>query len=244
MKTTLETLVKLQEVDTVILDIQQKINEFPEIVQQLDKQIVENEDKIVTLQARIEEQEKLRRSKELDVDANIEKIKKYQGQLLQVKTNKEYSALLTEIKGLKSKNSLTEDDIIELMESVERARKALEDSKKELAQEKTRVQYEKQRKETEQTELQKILEERQKTRESLAETIEGNLLREYTKLLTLRNGSAVTPVEEGGVCKGCHVALTPQMFAEVKTGERLHRCPTCFRFLYWSNTGSQEEKDE
>lgn len=239
MNTTLETLVKLQEVDTVILDIQRKIAEFPEIVLQLDAHLSESENNVVQLQARIEEQEKIRRSKELDVETNIDKIKKYQGQLLQVRTNKEYSALLTEMKGLKSKNSLTEDDIIELMESVERARKALDDSQKELAQEKTSVHQEKQRKEVEQAELQKVIEKQQKQRDRLVETIKGGILREYTKLLNLRNGIAVTSVEDGGICTGCHVALTPQMFAEVKTGEYLHRCPICLRFLYWLNTGAQ-----
>ncbi len=243
MNTTLETLIKLQQVDAVILDIQRKIAEFPEIVQQLDKQLSESENDIAKLHVRIEEQEKLRRSKELDVDANIEKIKKYQGQLLQVKTNKEYSALLSEIKGLKSKNSLTEDDIIELMESVERARKALDDSQKELTQEKIRVHEEKQRKETEQAEFQNVLEDQQKERDKLVETVEGNLLKEYAKLFNLRNGIAVASVEDGGVCEGCHVALTPQMFAEVKTGEYLHHCPICRRFLYWPYAGSQVEDD-
>lgn len=243
MNTTIETLIKLQEVDTVILDIHRKIEEFPEIIQQLDKQLSDKEEKVVKLQASIEEQEKIRRSKELDVDTNNERIKKYQGQLLQVKTNKEYSALLAEIKGLKSKNSLTEDDILELMESVERARKTLATTQEELKEEKTRIQQEKQRKETEQVELQKKLQQEQKQRDAFAKSIEGNILKEYSKLLGLRHGVAVTSVGDGGVCTGCHVALTPQMFAEVKTGEYVHRCPTCFRFLYWTNSDSQGEEE-
>ncbi len=67
-------------------------------------------------------------------------MKKYQGQLLQVKTNKEYSALLAEINGLKSKNTLIEDDIIELMESIERAKKAVKQAQDELARNKARVE--------------------------------------------------------------------------------------------------------
>ncbi len=244
MKTTLETLIKLQDVDTVIHDIQQKIAGFPEIIQQLDAQLSEKEEKVAKLKVRIEEQESIRRSKEREVEANNEKIKKYQGQLLQVKTNKEYSALLAEIKGLKSKDSLIEDDILELMESVERARNAIAVTQKELETERIRVQQEKQRKEEEQTELQSTLQQEQEKHDSLTNTVERNVLKEYSKLIGLRNGIAITSVGEGGVCTGCHVALTPQMFAEVKTGEYLHRCPTCVRFLYWLNSDSQQEAEE
>ncbi len=125
MNITLQALVKLQDVDTSIQEIQRNISIFPETIRQLDKQLAENEQKVEELKTSIEEQEKLRRSKEREVEMQNEQIKKYQGQLLQVKTNKEYSALLLEIKTLKSKNSLTEDDILELMESIERAKHAL-----------------------------------------------------------------------------------------------------------------------
>jgi predicted nucleic acid-binding Zn-ribbon protein len=240
--TKLQTLIKLQEVDRVILDIQQKIDEYPKIMHQLDKQLSDSEHNIEQLQVSIEEQEKIRRSKERDIETNIEQIKKYQGQLLQVKTNKEYSALLMEIKGLKAKNSLTEDDILELMESIERARIALASSQQELGQIRTRVQQEKQQKEAEEVDIQQLLEQDQQKRATLTKNIEKNIMKEYTKLFNLRNGLAVTPVEEGGVCKGCHVALTPQMFAEVKTGKYLHRCPTCSRFLYWLDSDAQQEE--
>ena len=243
MDTTLQVLIKLQEVDRVILNIQQKIDEFPNIMQQLDKQLSDSKQQIEKLQASIEEQEKIRRSKERDIETNTEQIKKYQGQLLQVKTNKEYSALLMEIKGLKAKNSLTEDDILELMESVERAKKALANSQEELRQITTRVHQEKEQKESEQLDIQQLLEQEQKKRGILTEDIKEGILKEYTKLFNLRNGLAVTTVEEEGVCEGCHVALTPQMFAEVKTGKFLHRCPTCFRFLYWTNSETQNEEN-
>jgi predicted nucleic acid-binding Zn-ribbon protein len=192
------------------------------------------------LRTRLEEQEKLRRTKELDVESRTEQIKKYQNQLLQVKTNKEYSALLTEINGLKTKNSLTEDDILELMESIERAKKAITENQKEVEQDKRKIMRVKKEKKAEQAEVEKILQRHQEQRQQFAEMVEEKILHEYSKLLKLRNGVAVTAVNAEGVCNGCHVALTPQMFAEVKTGEYLHRCPICFRFLHWTNNDTAD----
>jgi predicted nucleic acid-binding Zn-ribbon protein len=235
VNTTLQTLIQLQDIDSVILDLQRKIAEFPEIARRLDQQLTDEESKLLTLQSHLEEQEKARRTKEVDVEARIEQIKKYQNQLLQVKTNKEYSALLAEIQGLKNKNSLTEDDILELMEGVERAKKAIVETRRHLEQEKTKIKQAKQEQEAEQVKLQHALAEEQGKHRQLIDKVEDKVLQEYTKLLKLRNGVAVTRVKDEGICNGCHVALTPQMFAEVKTREQLHRCPVCFRFLYWSD---------
>lgn len=241
MNITLQALVKLQNVDTSIQEIQRKIYVFPETIRQLDKQLTENEQKVEELKTSIEEQEKLRRGKEREVEMQNEQIRKYQGQLLQVKTNKEYSALLLEIKTLKGKNSLIEDDILELMESIERAKQALASSQKDLEIARVRIQQEKQFQEKALAETQKILEKEQQHRKTLAQDVDASALCEYSKLLKLRNGVAISAVEEDGVCTGCHVALTPQMFAEIKTGNYLHRCPICFRFLYWTNSESQQE---
>lgn len=244
MNTTLQTLVALQEVDSVVWDLESKIAEFPKIIERLDQHLADQENTLAMMRSRLEEQEKLRRSKELDVESRVEQIKKYQGQLLQVKTNKEYSALLAEINGLKTKNSLTEDDILELMESVERAKKTITETQKEVKQEKVKIAQVKKEKEAEEIELQAELGQEQEKRHQLIAEIEEKALKEYSKLLKLRNGIAVTTADEGGICHGCHVALTPQMFAEVKTGEYLHRCPVCFRFLYWTDNSSSEEEEE
>jgi predicted nucleic acid-binding Zn-ribbon protein len=240
----LQTLIELQQVDSVIFDIQQRLDEFPKLLQRLDQQLAEHEESLATVQKRLEEQEKLRRSKELDVESRQAQIKKYQSQLLQVKTNKEYSALLTEINGLKTKNSLTEDDILELMESIERARKAIVDAEKEAEKEKVKVAEVKEAKHAEQAELGRDLAKNQAQREEIAADVEGKVLNEYTKLLKLRNGVAVIAVEDEGVCLGCHVAVTPQMFAEIKSGDFLHRCPTCFRFLYWTDHANTPDGEE
>jgi predicted nucleic acid-binding Zn-ribbon protein len=242
VNSTLRTLVDLQKIDSVILELQRQIDEFPILIQRLDQQQEEHEASLAALQTRLTEQEKLRRSKELDVESRNDQVKKYQNQLLQVKTNKEYSALLNEISGLKTKNDLAEEDILELMESIERAKKAITETEKEVEVEKKNIAEIKRQKGSEQDDLQTELKQHQAERDQMAVTIDEKVLKEYTKLLQLRNGIAVSSVGEGGVCWGCHVAVTPQMFAEIKGKEMLHRCPTCFRFLYWA--GEQEDAEE
>ena len=61
MNSTLQTLVDLQKVDSVILGLQRQIDEFPVLVQRLDQQLAEHEESLTELRARLTEQEKLRR---------------------------------------------------------------------------------------------------------------------------------------------------------------------------------------
>ena len=56
------------------------------------------------------------------------KRQKYEGQLYQVKTNKEYSAVLVEIEEVKQEKSRIEEDILGLMESQERIAAELKDA--------------------------------------------------------------------------------------------------------------------
>ncbi|PID58347.1 hypothetical protein CSB45_04575 [candidate division KSB3 bacterium] len=240
MNKILQTLIELQDVDAIILSDRQRIEAFPGKIRDLDTLLHDGEHKIAQITASINEQEKIRRSKELEIESNVEKIKKYQGQLTHVKTNKEYSALLAEITGLKNKNTLSEDDILELMESVERAKAALLTAQQELGVMQSRVTEEKQSREEELCALQKEVENKQQIRDELAGKIEQGVLKEYDRILKLRHGLAVSRVGEEGICSGCHVALTPQMHAEVKTGDFLHRCPVCFRYVYWAENDGEE----
>ena len=235
MNTTLASLIALQQIDKVIFEMRQKIERVPKAIAELDELLVESQEKAATLRASIDDQERTRRSKEAEIEKNTELMKKYQGQLLQVKTNKEYSALLAEINGLKSKNTLIEDDIIELMESIERAKKAVKQAQDELARNKARVEENTLKLREEQQAWQHELEQEEQTRATQMEGIQSGVLREYSRLLQMRNGIAVAAVGEQGVCMGCRVSLTPQTFSEVRSGDALLRCPICFRFLYSEN---------
>ncbi len=65
-------------------------------------------------------------------------------------------------------------------------------------------------------ETQNTLEKEQQRRKELAQDVEPGVLREYTKLLNLRNGVAISAVEEDSVCTGCHVALTLKCLQKLK----------------------------
>ena len=115
----LASLVRLQEVDAKIYVLMRQKNEKPlelEAVRRkrdFQKQLVAAEEKLLTdLQLK-------RKAKEVDLETKEGTIKKYQVQLYQVKTNKEYQSLQKEIEGLKADNSVLEEEILQFMEQVD-----------------------------------------------------------------------------------------------------------------------------
>jgi hypothetical protein len=80
--------------------------------------------------------------------------------------------------------------------------------------------------------LQGELERLQEERRRQASRLETGLLQSYQRLLRSRGGLAVAPVRDGS-CLGCHVALTPQTYNELRKGEVLMTCANCQRILYW-----------
>ena len=67
------------------------------------------------------------------METREKEIKKYQTQLYQIKTNKEYMSLQKEIEGLKADNSVLEDDILESMERIDKLKAEIAEEKERLA---------------------------------------------------------------------------------------------------------------
>ena len=77
--------------------------------------------------------EKERRRKEGQLSLEQEKVKKTEGKMFDVKTNKEYQALLTEIDSLKGANSREEEEILQLLDEIDEVKKSLSKREKEIA---------------------------------------------------------------------------------------------------------------
>lgn len=66
-------------------------------------------------------------------------------------------------------------------------------------------------------------------REIVAARVRPDVLRKYN-MIRERRGTAVAEVS-GGICRGCHVAITQQLFAQIHSGKQLYQCPNCQRIL-------------
>jgi len=184
----------------------------------------EAEDKLKTLQVSKNE-------KENEMKALEDKVVKYQGDLYQIKNNKEYQALQQEIDGIKADISLAEEKIINLFDEIEGAQAALEEEKKIFEQEKQDVEKEKNSIKEEAKKLESRINELRSGRQELAGTVKENILRQYEQILKNRGRVALVGID-GEFCGGCHMQMRPQVINEATLKKCIVCCENCSRILY------------
>ncbi len=149
-----------------------------------------------------------------------------------VKTNKEYQAILKEIEETKKEIAQGEETTLALMESIERLGGEIAELEKEVTERRRKMEAEKRVLQRQSDEFQGRLDRLEAIRQLVRDRVTPELLKKTDFLLEKQAGIAVSSVENG-VCKVCHMNIPPQKFIELQRDENLMQCPHCHRFLYW-----------
>jgi predicted nucleic acid-binding Zn-ribbon protein len=229
----LRLLTQIQELELAIQRFEAAIIAKPRELESLIRACEEAHTAAVKCRQELDDLDKQRRQLEVLIADAQSTLQKAQRKLLEVKTNKEYSAMLSEIDTFKKKISDHEDAVLHQMEAAETRRNQLLDLDRQIAQEETQLAEGRQRNEAELAVLQRTLAERRQQREMLMQQVERPVQDLYMRLLKSRKGLAVVGIQNGS-CQGCSLALPPQLMQEVRRNDRVLTCSHCQRILYWN----------
>ena len=229
----LKRLIRLQEVNLEIGHLHADVDGVPQRLAELDALLQTNLDGVEAARGSIDEAATKRRGLEGDVEGLRAKLAKYRDQLMQVKTNTEYQAMLHEIGFVETQIREKEDLILECMVEAEDLNERLAEAQRDFEKKQQQMQLQKK-------EIEGLVDQ---SRERLAE-LEGELkeieaqlprpfLDRYQRIALARGGVAVVPVS-GQSCEACHVRIRPQVLAEIRTGRDIIVCENCSRILYYS----------
>ncbi|HNS31392.1 MAG TPA: C4-type zinc ribbon domain-containing protein [bacterium] len=232
IKEDIEKLIELQEIDSLINDIEEEINSFPERKNMLEKEL---KDALEKNDAVKKEHKKLqidRKENELELEGMEGEIKKLQIRLNEVKTNKEYTSILSEIETVKAKKSKTEDTILSIMEKDEVLNRTLST----LSEKNSRLTGEielKVQAETKKTEENKLkLKELQDKRNAKLPSISKEIYAKYERILKGKKNRLAICRLENGSCSGCRVFVPTYIEEKVKEKKEIVNCENCSRILY------------
>ncbi|MBE9536140.1 MAG: hypothetical protein IMF07_03080 [Proteobacteria bacterium] len=230
MKEQIRTLEELHDIDVRAGEIEKKMACFPMEIQKIEDALAEEEAAAIELRELLETHEKTKREKNNELSENSERLKLFEGRLRDIKTNTEYQASLKEIDQSKKANMAIEEDLLELMETVEEESKKLEEAETAFAGEKAKAEEEKKtvlaQEKKVKKELNSILAEREDKKKSLKPEV--TLLYEDLKS-KLQGRLLITPND--GTCTGCHMQIPPQLINEAMKLEKLYQCPHCLRII-------------
>ena len=149
----LVTLWKLQKIDNVIQSLRDEEARIPVEIESLKTEVAEKEKYLEEKKMESEKVVQRRRSFERVLEETQDRIRRHKAQLLNVKTNREYSALISEITVDENKVTQYEEKVFdalnqseELVEEIKELEKALVEEKKNFEEQK--ISLEKQLDET------------------------------------------------------------------------------------------------
>jgi len=228
----LRTIYEVQLIETQIMESEKKRFSAPKKIEEMNRELGELREVAEKEKTVIDELERERRKKEKELDAEKDKIKKIESKLYDVKTNKEYQALLKEIEMAKETNDKTEEDILILMDRIEDLKKDYISIAERLQKREIELKEETERTNKYLQNMDKTLAELKKQRDAMLGVVNDELKKTYFNLIEKRGGLAVVNVKNG-VCLGCYMSIPPQLFIEVTKNSRLITCPSCNRIFYF-----------
>ena len=115
MRQDLEMLLKLQVIDYDLGELERSKEYLPDMMENLNREIAEATQKLTETTKQISEAKVRQKSLEVEIKAKEGELAKYQQQMMSIKTNKEYDALVAEIDALKGAISARESEVLETM---------------------------------------------------------------------------------------------------------------------------------
>lgn len=227
----IEQLLILQDRDQRIRRLQAELKKAPVERKELETHLAKANAGAEQARAKLKELEVRKNSFAGEAAAKREQIGRFKTQQMQTRKNEEYQALTNEIAHFEKEVGRIEDDQLGVMEQIDAmgpvvaaadsdAAAAREHVKKQISDLEQKVGI-----------LQGQLSELEAQREGDAAKVEEDLLMIYNRLFTMKNGTAVVPLE-GETCSGCHMNLTTQTAVTVRGEKELTHCEQCGRILY------------
>jgi predicted nucleic acid-binding Zn-ribbon protein len=232
MHPDLEKLIQLQETERQIRYYLERIELLPKKLADLGEKLDNTLRSLKSNQDRLSKLALDKRRLEGTISDLEQKSSKYRVQLVDVKTNEQYKALLHEIEFNTNQVRKIEDEILVDMEEEEKLRKEAIQIERQLQRERALVETEKKAAEEAVEQDRAILAKLQNQRQSLMQSIDPKVLEIYTRIARFRKGVALAKATEDS-CQACHVRIRPHVLSQVISGNSIVTCDSCHRILYW-----------
>ncbi|MBI2339026.1 MAG: hypothetical protein HYU99_01475 [Deltaproteobacteria bacterium] len=230
MKSELVKLIELSKIDAEIDALTEEREDLPSQIEALQIQLNELDFSLNEKKQELAAWEKDRRNKEQDLAEKKDWIAKREGVLKEIKTNKEYHAVLKEISQAKKAATDLEASLLQLMTQIEERGKELTGLDADIASKKPPLEVQMREKKAQIGVLEEQAKVKTAQRMEKEKELDEAILKRY-KTIKARLSPAVAPALRG-VCLECNMNIPPQLYLELQKFQQVVSCPRCHRILY------------
>ena len=236
MNQVVDQLWELQNVLSQLAEKERLMSVKPESFAEIDDEFQKGELLSATMSGKIDQLSVERRAIERELQDNQELLKKYQGQLMQVKNQQQYAAAWKEIDVARKLVKEREDSLLASMGEIEEVKAKIEEDKAPHEALKSRHAESYQAWQASLGELRGEVEKLRAQAAVMEERIAPGPLAQFKRILVQRQGLAMARVVNQS-CGVCRVRIRPQADQQIKRGETV-TCESCRRILYLERLAS------
>ncbi len=234
MQSDLELLLKLQVIDYDLGELERSKEYLPDMMENLHREIRETQGRLQTCREQQQQAQLRQKSLELEIRTKEADLVRYQQQMMTIKTNKEYDALVAEIDSIKSTVAARETELLETIETLNTVDKeigGLQEKEAQISDNNSKQL--------------KILQEKidsigakvsakETERQTIITSVSRPTLMIYERVRRGKGGQVVVVVKKRA-CSSCYKALTAKKVQEIKRHDRIETCDNCGCLLYWDD---------
>ncbi|MDD4051585.1 MAG: C4-type zinc ribbon domain-containing protein [candidate division Zixibacteria bacterium] len=234
MNGDLELLLKLQNIDYDLGELERSKEYIPDMMDNLRREIDDSRQRLELTREGLSKAQLEQKDAELQLTERQERLRKLQERMMAIKTNKEYDALVSEIDQVKREIGTLENRAMELMGFIENHEKEIRGyvEKAEAVAGANTEQLN-----SLQQQIDSVgnkVDEKTHERHSLVSQISKQTMLVYERIHRGKGGAVVVSVKKRA-CGACYKALPPQRIQEIKIGDRIITCDSCGRMLVWTS---------
>jgi predicted nucleic acid-binding Zn-ribbon protein len=230
----IETLLILQDRDTRRVGLEGQLKAVPLDISLVERDISDEKGAIETAKTGLRELESKKKLLETEIGSAEQTLAKYRTQQLSLKKNDEYQAMGHEIETVQGQISEMEGRELEIMFSIDVARKKFADAeavlKQNISGHEARIRTLRERGENLAVELKAVQAEVATARAP----VDAGWLRSYDRM-AVRGLPAVVPIR-GSKCGGCHLKVSSEVESAARGKSDPSQpitCDQCGRIVYW-----------
>lgn len=229
----IQQLVELQKVDDEIHAIKLNMENAPRDLDELRRRFesLDNvRDVALDKLAHLQEQKK---RLSLEIDDDSARIKKSKNKMMQVGNTREYNAMIREMDNMERSNRTREEERLALLEALEQQNENLQEIESSHSALKSDLEAKTATLDATLAEGADKLAVMEKKRLHFSEGIPRPIFMRYEFIRNRLEHPVIVSVDDG-ICSGCNIAIPPQTYIELQSGQQILSCPNCQRLIFWS----------
>lgn len=231
-------MVKLYQADQALREAQRRLEEASHSVRVQERRVADLQERLRFGQVRLREQQAKSAQLDLEVKARDEKIERFRTQQQTANNLKEYQAFLTEINTEKIDKGKIEEELLRVMEAVEKQQKEVSELSVQIEADQKKLADTRQQLGAQIGELQARVDRLRGLREEASKGIVGKALDLFERIADRWEGEAMAAMgkpdrrREEYVCMSCNMSLVTDVYNRLHSRDELVFCPNCQRLLY------------